>query len=118
MSYEKLELQRKLADMMSTITSFKSSYEPKEEKKEVPPATTAAKAPEKDVANVKKPIKSIIKPKANSKPKSPLRVVVKQQSRQPRTSTTERARIVLERSSKSGHSVVSGRSGMSNYSNS
>ena len=27
LSYEKLDLQRKLADMMSTITSFKTSYE-------------------------------------------------------------------------------------------
>ena len=55
---------------------------------------------------VAKPIKSIIK--ASSRPRSPVK------SRQPRTSTTDRARIVLERSQRSGMSNVSGRSGLSN----
>lgn len=103
--------------MMSTITSFKNSFEPKpvEEKPKAPTSDTPKEAPKV----IKKPIKSIMRPQAGSRPKSPLRVGIKE--RKPQTTTSERARIVLERSSRSGTTSVvsgrSGRSGLSNFSN-
>ena len=79
--------------MMNTITNFKKAYEPSSPKKE---EHKPAK-PQKDVAKgVKKPIKSIIKKSLGGRHESPSltqKIVVK--SRVPKTTASERARIVM-----------------------
>ena len=99
---------------MATITKFKSACDDRDAKPAEQPVDKSVDIREtqsnlsmsKQPVNtsvdsakgVRKPIKSIIKPSANTRPKSPLRVMIK--NRQPTTTTQERARIVMERGSR------------------